>query len=538
MSTKHYLGNPLIKSAGVQIKFTQTQVAEYVKCAADPVYFIEQYVKIVHVDHGLIPFKLYPHQHKLIKSFSDNRFVIGKLSRQSGKSVLVSAYILWLILFKDNKSAEILANKGALAREMLAKIKMAYEYLPLWLQQGVKIWNKGNIELENGSKVLAAATSSSAVRGGSYSLVFLDEFAFIHQNIAEQFFASVYPTISSGKTTRVIIVSTPNGMNHFYKMWEDAIHERSLYVPVEAHWSDVPGRDEMWRLETIKNTSEEQFRQEFGTEFIGSSHTLISMHKLKSLAFRDPLLLSGAGVKIYQKPEPGHVYVLVADAAHGVGIDYSAFSIIDITKAPWHQVAVYKNNTVETSVYPEIMAKAAKFFNDAYILGESNDVGRQILDVLGSELEYENLLLTIQTPKGQKLTGGCRGSVSGVKMTKAVKKVGCANVKDLIESDQLQLIDFDTISELTCFVRKKDSYEAEEPNHDDLAMGLVLFGWLSGQAYFKDLTDTNIRQQLAARKAEEILFGLEPDVVCDDHGASGEPREFDVDGALWISVPG
>ena len=258
-----YLGNPNLKKSGVQIPFTQEQIDEYVKCAMNPVYFSMKYIKIVNVDKGLVPFAMWPFQQKMLQKFHDNRFVICKMPRQVGKSTTIIAHLLHQLLFRDRTNIAMLANKGATARELLARLKLAYENIPKWMQQGVVVWNKGNIELENGSKALAAATSSSNVRGDSFNIIFLDEFAFVPNNQSEQFFSSVYPTISSGKTTQVLIVSTPNGLNKFYRMWKDATEDRSDYVAVDVHWSAVPGRDDAWKQETIRNTSAEQFRQEF-----------------------------------------------------------------------------------------------------------------------------------------------------------------------------------------------------------------------------------------------------------------------------------
>ena len=258
-----YLGNPNLKKANVSQKFTKRQIAEFLKCADDPVYFIQKYIKIVSLDEGIIPFKMYDFQESMVESFHAERFNIAKLPRQSGKSTIVTAYLLWYVLFNDNVNVAILANKAATAREMLGRLQLSYENLPKWLQQGILGWNKGSLELENGSKILAASTSASAVRGMSFNVIFLDEFAFVPNHIADQFFSSVYPTISSGKNTKVIIISTPHGMNMFYKLWHDAERGQNEYVPTEVHWSQVPGRDEVWKEQTIKNTSEAQFKVEF-----------------------------------------------------------------------------------------------------------------------------------------------------------------------------------------------------------------------------------------------------------------------------------
>ena len=531
MSDVGYLGNDNLKRIGVELQYTEEQVKEILKCSEDPVYFIKTYMKIVNVDHGLVPFEMWPFQEDMVRTFHNNRFSISKMPRQVGKTTTSAGYMLWCVLFQENYSIAILANKGSLARDILGRIQYAYEYLPIWLQQGIKVWNKGNIELENGSKINAYATSAAGVRGGSYNLIFLDEFAFVPKNMADDFFTSTYPVISSGKTTKVIIVSTPFGLNHFYKMWVDASEGRSTYKPLEIHWSMVPGRDEAWKEETIRNTSEEQFRQEFETEFIGSSATLVSGSKLRSLAFKTPLE-SEEGFDIYEKPVPGHLYICTVDCAEGVGLDYQTINVIDVTQVPYRQVAKYRNNKLPLLFFPTIIYSLANRYNEAFVLIETNNVGQQVVDILHYDLEYENVYkIDHHHIKGQTISGGFkRASNFGIKTTKTVKKIGCANLKTLIESDKLLIADFDTIAELNTFVRVRDTYMAEEGNNDDLAMGLVLFAWLTAQSYFKDSTNVDIRKVLLE---EENLLGdeqLTPVGFIDD----GQREEIIVDGGdLW-----
>jgi len=526
-----YLGNPNLKKSNVQIEYTKEQVEEYLRCARDPLYFIKTYVKIINVDKGLIPFEPYSFQEKMVNTFVNNRFCINKLPRQSGKSTTVTAFMLWTVLFNDAQSVAILANKGALARDLLGKIQLAYEYLPKWLQQGVATWNKGNIELENGSKIVAAATSSSAIRGGSYNLIFLDEFAFVGNNMAEDFFASVYPTISSGQTTKVIIVSTPNGMNHFYKMWMDAVEDRSKYVPIEVHWSEVPGRDEKWKDETIANTSEEQFRQEFDCEFLGSVNTLIHPLKLRTLTFKEPISRV-AGLDVYVEPQEGHTYVCVCDVARGARLDYSVTSIIDITDVPYRLVAKYRNNEISPMLYPNVIFDIATNYNKAFVLVEVNDIGGQVADVLQQELEYENMLMTANRGRaGQTVGSGFgHGSYFGVRTTKQVKRIGCSTLKDIIEKDKLIIEDFETIVELASFISRGTSYQAEEGQHDDLVMTLVLFAWLVRQDYFKELTNVDIRQKLFEERMKEVENNLLPFGLIDD---GHEESIVDNTGQVW-----
>ena len=528
-----YLGNSNLKKLGVEISYTEEQVAEIIKCTKDPVYFIKTYVKIVNVDRGLMPFEMWPFQEDMVKTFHDNRFCIAKMPRQVGKTTTTVGYMLWSVLFQDDYSIAILANKGALAREILGRVQYAYEYLPLWLQQGIITWNKGNIELENKSKIAAFATSASGVRGGSYNLIFLDEFAFVPKNMADDFFQSTYPVISSGKTTKVIIVSTPCGLNHFYKMWVDAIEGRSNYKSLEVHWSQVPGRDAAWKNETIRNTSEEQFRVEFETEFIGSSATLISGVKLRSLAFHNPIS-SIEGFDIYEEPIKDRLYIATVDCAEGVELDYSSINLLDVSQTPYRQVAKYRNNKLPLLFFPTVIYSIAKKYNEAYVLVETNNIGQQVVDILHYDLEYENIYkLEHHHIKGQSISGGFKRSASfGLKTTKSVKKIGCANLKTLVENDKLIINDFDTIAEMNTFVRVRDSYAAEEGNNDDLVMGLVIFAWLTAQTFFKDSTNIDIRKLMLAEQNMLVDEDLAP-VGIFDNGLKEEIIIDSANGDVW-----
>ena len=529
-----YLGNPNLKKPGVKIEYSQDQFVESTKCIRDPIYFIRKYVKIVNVDQGLVPFDMWPFQEDMVKGFHINRFSICKMPRQVGKTTTVAGFMLWSVLFSEDYKIAILANKGDLARDILGRIKYAYEFLPLWLQQGILEWNKGNIVLENGSEISAYATSSSGVRGGSYNLIFLDEFAFVPQNMAVEFFTATYPVISSGKTTKVIIVSTPNGLNQFYKMWTDATEKRSLYVPLEVHWSMVPGRDEKWREETIRNTSEEQFRQEFETEFIGSSATLIPGSKLKMLTFINPIKQEEY-LDVYEEPKKGHTYITVVDCSEGVGKDYSAFSIIDVTEIPYKHVAKFRDNKLSPLIFPTYIYNISNRYNRAFILVETNNVGQQVVDILHYDLEYENIFrIESHDIKGVHIASGFKkGASYGIKTSKSVKKIGCANLKTLIENDKLITNDFDTIAELNTYVRDKDTYNAEEGNNDDIVMTLVLFSWLTAQSYFREITDSDVRKRLL----EERELQLDEEMLPIGELNDGLEEEKTFDGAdLWTTV--
>ena len=533
-----YLGNPNLKKVNTPQEFSKKQILEYQKCSNDPIYFMETYIRIVSLDDGLVPFKMYEFQRHIVRTIHDNRFTICKLPRQSGKSTTTVSYLLHYALFNPNSNIAILANKSSTARDILGRVQLAYENLPKWMQQGVINWNKGNIELENKSVIVAAATSSSAIRGGSYNIIFLDEFAFVPANIAEQFFSAVYPTISSGQKTKMIIVSTPYGMNQFYKLWTDAENKRNDYVPIEVHWSEVPGRDEAWKEATIRNTSPEQFQQEFECEFLGSVNTLINPSKIKTLAYIDPIQ-SNAGLDVYEDPIKGNTYVCTVDVARGVSKDYSAFLILDVTQMPFKIVAKFRNNEIRPLLFPHTIDQVCKAFNHAHVLVETNDLGQQIAEALQFELEYDNLLMTTQRGRaGQILGAGFsgRGSGFGVKMTKQIKKIGCANIKTLIESDKVIIQDFNIIEEMSTFIRKGQSWQADDGANDDLMMCLVIFGWLSNQPFFKEMTDTNARQMLYDEQQHLIEQDMAPFGFVDDGTPDHEKSEVDEYGTVWHPV--
>ena len=530
-----YLGNPNLKKAHTKINFTPDQIQEFIKCKDDPVYFARNYIQIVSLDEGLVPFKMYPFQENLIRNFHKHRFNICKMPRQTGKSTTCVSYLLHYAIFNDNVNIAILANKASTARDLLSRLQLAYENLPKWMQQGIIVWNKGSVELENGSKILAASTSASAVRGGSYNIIFLDEFAFIPNHIADQFFASVYPTISSGQNTKVIMVSTPHGMNHFYRYWHDAERKRNEYVPTEVHWSEVPGRDDAWKEQTIRNTSESQFRVEFECEFLGSVDTLIAPAILKSLVYEDPIK-SNAGLDIFEKVREEHNYMMTVDVARGIGNDYSAFLVFDITEFPYKVVAKYRNNEIKPMLFPSIIQEVAIEYNNCWVLCEVNDIGDQVANILHFDLEYDNMLMASMRGRAGQIVGhGFSGKKSqmGVRMTSAVKKLGCSNLKTLVEDHKILTVDYDIISELTTFVQRKQSFEAEEGCNDDLAMCLVIFAWLVAQDYFKEMTDQDVRKKIYEEQKNQIEqdmapFGFVADGFDDD-------SFVDSDGDRWYT---
>ena len=538
-TTDQYLGNPNLKKAHTSSRFTKKQVQEVVKCLESPKYFIENYLKIVTIDKGLVPFEMYDFQRKMVDTFHDNRFTICKLPRQSGKSTIIVSYLLHYVLFNDNVNVAILANKSSTARDLLGRLQLAYEHLPKWMQQGVLNWNKGSLELENGSRIVAASTSSSAVRGSTFNIIFLDEFAYVPNNIAEEFFSSVYPTISSGKSSKVMIVSTPHGMNMFYKMWVDATNKNNNFVPVEVHWSEVPGRDEKWKEETIKNTSEAQFQTEFECEFLGSVDTLINASKIKTMPVVEPK--RSGGLDVYDMPQKNHIYTITVDVSRGLTNDYSAFCVMDCTSVPYKVVAKYRDNEIKPLVFPSIIEKVAKVYNKAYILIEINDLGQQVADNLQFELEYDNMMMVTQRGRsGQVLGGGFsgRGNQLGLRMTKGTKKIGTSNLKSLIEGDKLLITDFDIIAELSTFISKGKSFEAETGATDDLVMCLVIFSWLANQRYFKELTNVDVRGQMFTEQQNAIEADMAPFGFIDDglNDPEGNDGYFVDAGEVWRPV--
>ena len=507
-----YNGNANLKRENQAIEWTPDLVQEYIKCSQDVVYFTEKYMKIISIDKGLVNFTLYSYQKEMLTSFANNRFNIVTTARQAGKSTTTCAFILWYIIFNKDKTVALLANKGDTAREILGRVQLAYQYLPRWLQQGIKEWNKGSFVLENNSRVLAAATSTDSIRGYSINLLFIDEAAFIEN--WDEFFTSVYPTISSGSESKIVLVSTPNGLNHFYSIWVNALQKRNQYNYISVHWEKVPGRDEKWKTDTLAamNFDLEKFDQEYNCEFLGSSGTLIAGWKLKELVHQNPIV-ERDGLIQYIAPQDQHVYIMLCDVSRGKGLDYSAFQLIDVTSMPYQQACVYRNNAISPIDYADFIHRSAKAYNNASVLVEINDIGEQVSHSLHYDFGYENVLFTENAGRsGKRITGGFGGGSvdKGIRTTKIVKSVGCSILKLLVEQNQFIVNDFHTINELSTFSRKGVSYEAESGKHDDLVMCLVLFAWLSEQQYFKDYTNINTLMSLREKTEEDMEQDLAP----------------------------
>ena len=508
-SEKGYLGNNLVKRDGIQDSFTEEEVGEYVKCMNDPIYFAQKYVKVISLDDGLIPFTPYDYQEKMFEHFNVNRFSIVLACRQSGKSISTVIYILWYAIFHPEKTIAILANKGATAREMLSRITLALENLPFFLQPGCKALNKGNITFANNTKIIAAATSGSSIRGLSVNLLFLDEFAFV-ENAAE-FYTSTYPVVSAGKETKVIITSTANGVgNVFHRLYEGAIQKRNEFKAFRVDWWDVPGRDEKWKKQTIANTSEIQFEQEFGNNFHGRSNTLISSDIILGLKPEEPEEFKN-NISYYEKPEEGSTYVMTVDVSKGRGQDYSTFSVIKVEKEQFKQVCVFRDNMISPMIFPDIIVRVAKLYNEAIVIIENNDVGTVVCNTVYYDYEYENTFVQ-STIKA----GGI-----GVTMSKRIKRIGCSNMKDLIEQSKLEIIDSETISEISTFESKGSSYQASGGNHDDLVMNIVLFSWFISSDAFADILDMDLKSLLYRDRIKEIEDDLLPFGYIDDGSDNG-----------------
>jgi len=533
-SNQTYTGNPQIRACGVKLPLSDEHIKEYIRCSRDHIYFMKNYVKVFNTDFGIIPFAMWSFQEEMVNMFHDNRFSACKLPRQSGKTTTVGSYILWLAIFShpdEPQQIAILAHTGDQAREILSRIQLSFENLPFWLQPGVKEWNKGSIEFENGSKVKAMATSARAARGGSYNLLYLDEFAFVQRGIQEEFYVSAYPTISSGQTTKMIITSTPKGLDYFYKIWKDSEEGRNRFKRLEIFWSDVPGRDGNWRKEQIENMGERNFSQEFETEFLGSSDTLISGKKLAMIPYQTPIHASKTGFNYYKEVEEGHTYITVVDTARGVGLDYSAFAVFDATISPYEVVCTYRNNEIQPIIYPKYIHDAAIYYNNSQVLVETNDLGQQIVDIMHEDLEYEGIIATYSKARKVAATMGFGvKSELGVRTTKSVKSLGCSTLKSLVEDDKLIINDFNILDEMSRFVLKGISYQAEDGAHDDLVMCCVLFAWLTSQSYFKDMTNHDVVKNMY----DQNVSAMEENLVPFGHISTGQEDDFEYsDGDLW-----
>ena len=530
-----YHGNPNLKSIGYKHDFTEEQIRDYLKCKDDPIYFIENFCKIITLDRGLQPFKLYECQKRKVEIIVNERKVILMEGRQQGKTVTAAACILHYTIFNADKTVAIMANKTASAREVLARYQTMYENLPIWMQQGVKTWNKGDVELENNCRVFTAATTTSGIRGKSVNWLYIDEAAIIPNNVADEFFASVYPTISAGETTKILLTSTPLGYNHFWKFWNEAEKGTNGFVSHFIPYTDIPGRDEAWAEQQLKLLGELKFTQEVLCDFLGSSNTLINARTIATLSSKDILYDNpeGNGVDIYEDPKENHYYCITVDTARGIGGDYSAFVVFDITEMPYKVVAKYRNNKIAPMLYPNVIAKVGEDYNNAFVLVETNDIGGQVVEILHEEIEYDNIFSTVTEKSRQYVSPGFGKSTRlGVNTSKQVKRQGCFNFKSLMEEHKLLVFDADIISEISTFVEKGNTYQADEGYNDDCVMCMVLFGWLSTMPFFKELVDVNTREGLYKQEMQSITQNLTPFVM--RKGDEGPPA-WVAGGDYWLT---
>ena len=456
----------------------------------------------------------------------DHMFLVGKNMIPTHNTVSTAAYVVWQSIFQPYSAIAILANKAKTAIGILNKVSVMYENLPKWIQIGVKEWNKSSIVLENGSRIEASATSSSAIRSMSISTLIIDECAFIDKGIWYDFFASVYPTVSSSKKAKIVLISTPNGMNHFYKFWNDAYNKKSDFEPYEIEWNTVPGRNEEFRDKVVAEFGQEYWNQEFACEFLGSAGTLISGTKLKSMVWIDDFEVKlNDKLRIYEQPikrdDDEHLrdgkYILIFDTGEGVGSDDSTVHVFNVDTKPYNQVAVYRDNNISIRDFPLIVDSIGKMYNDALVIGENNTIGAAVLDDLFYDYEYENIFFSIVSRKKNTSVDEVNDEKFGIRMTTQSKKIGCSNLKRNIEDDYFQINDFHTIQEFTCFIKKGDTYKAEEGKHDDLITPLVIFSYFLRRREWVEMW----LDQTKEGTREELLKQIESDLlpmgfVCDD----------------------
>lgn len=500
-----YKKRPGLKAAGVKLNFTQQQLNEYILCSQDPIYFIKTYCRIVHIDRGVIPFELYDFQENFINTMHNNSKTVLCTARQVGKTITTAAYFLWFAIFHANKDSAILANKGGTAHEIMNKLQLIYAQIPYWLQPGLVEWNKSTMVLENGSRIFCETTSANSIRGYSISQLLLDEFAFVDTNKAEEFFTSVYPTLSSGTNTKIIIASTPNGLNHFYKTYNDAVAGINGFVPVMVRWDVVPGRDEKWAADQRRVLGDAKFCQEHEADFQGSSNTLISSYYIKNMVYIQPIH-SSDNFDMLIKPEKDHIYFMTVDTGRGLSQDFSTFVVFDATSLPYKMVAKYRSDHIPPILYPNIIYTIANDYNEAYILVETNDLGEQVVGILRDDLEYEHVIFCDK----DKITDWGKVGTAGIKTTTKTKRMGCASLKTLIENDSLIVNDFETIVELSTFIQKNNIFIADSECHDDLVMCLILFAWLANQQWFKDVCNLDIRKLIFEAEATRLENELVP----------------------------
>jgi hypothetical protein len=490
-----YRSDKSIRSEHQKISLTADHVTEIVKCLNDIVYFAETYCYIQTLGEGRQLIKLYDYQKKLLKQMVNDRFNIVLQPRQSGKSVMSAIFILWSVLFNNDYLVGMCSNTGGNAKEIFGKILLMFKLLPHYIKPGVKEFNKSTLRLSNQSVVMSSNTTADTFRGFSLNLLFVDECAFIHSETWTDFYKSVYPTITSDKTdkSKIIMVSTPNSLNHYYELWLSAKEGRSLYKSFRVYWTDVPRDDqEKFKNETIANTSYESWRQEFLCEFLGSAKGLIPPHVLDKLKYKEPIRRGMQDeFQVYHEINPDHNYIVVCDVGEGVGKDFSIANVIDLSTRPFRQAALYRSNTIQLTVFPSVIDTIGKMFNDALVLIENNSIGKHVVLKLWGDIEYDNLYID---DKGV-----------GLRTTKATKKTGASQLREVLENDILEINSFEAIKELSNFVARNGSYAASAGNTDDIAMTFVIFAYFQSSEYFKESYDTEFIEEIYDKKSEDVL---------------------------------
>lgn len=508
---------PALMQAGLGLELTPLQQEEWVKCALDVVYFVENYYRITTIDRGFILFEPFEFQKEMLQAFQDNRFTILATSRQAGKTTVAAAFLLWFVLFHPDKEVAILANKERQAREIMDRMQKALQDLPFFLQSGLEKYGTTEMAFENGSKVFVYATSPDAIRGRSCSLVYLDEFAFVDGD--EEFWESVYPTLASGSSSRCIITSTPKGQRGmFYALWQGADPDENGntngFFKKKVTWQDVPhyANDPTFEESTRARLGDSRFLQEFCVEFRGSVGTLIPSQLLMAMRSKEVTELNEF-TKVLYEYNPDHSYVAIGDVGGGLEQDYSVLTIFDVTEIPYKIAAKYRCNTISPLLFPFTMVDMCNHYGQCPLLVETNnDVGGQAITVLWYDLEYLETIMTSNDPKrgGSGTRVGGKGAKPGIKTTSRVRNIGCSNLKGLIETGKLEIEDMDTIDELSTFILKNDKYQADEGCHDDCVMTLVLFSWLVKQDWFEDLYSVNVSQEMKKTASEKAIEALIP----------------------------
>lgn len=499
---KFYKNNQLIKNGYYEEKFTQEQIQEIIKCKQDIFYFFENYIKITTLDikEPIKLFKPWDFQKELLNRLLTERFNIVYSSRQSGKTTCCATFALWKVLFNPNFKILIAGDSATTAKKILASIKEIYENLPFFLQKGVLEWNKTEVLLDNKSFIKTVPTTENSGRGGTFNIIILEEFSFVKDSIAEAFQASVLPVICSGDATQVLIITTQNGKNFFYEMWQAAINGESIFKPFRIHWQDVPGRDEEWVKTQKQLLGEKKFAREFVGEFDETHSSLVDVSKLDFVK-KEPIIIDD--VLFYEKHNPTSKYVITVDLGEGLGSDYSTFSVFEILGAV-KQVCTYRNKE-NNDKFCEVLLKTAKSYGAKILFENNND--NKIPYIFHNIYKYENLLFTkIENSTTTLCNKDFKSRRVGLKPTSETRNVSITALKNMLESKEMIISDFDTFKELETFCKNsKGKYEATEDNHDDLVSALMLMAWLYNDEKFKETIEINTNSSVSRLDLSKVI---------------------------------